>query len=148
MLIFYSAWVMSSLPSSSDRWTAGINNCGAAAAPRSVNMFLVLGKWVPLKSGKFPTRWTLAWMNLNELIKKAAKVTRGTAPQLPVMRSLYSGAVYKVYMVSDHQRELLVCCLFMSSSPDKTTPEGGGRNLNYRKKGTKIHTAVYCPGEG
>ena len=60
--------------------------------------------------------------------------TRGTTPQVPVMRSLYAGAVY---MVSDHQRELWVCCLFMSSSPDKTTPEGGRQEFKLPQKGNK-----------
>ena len=50
------------------------------------------------------------------------------------MRSLYAGAVY---MVSDHQRELWVCCLFMSSSPDKTTPEGGRQEFKLPQKGNK-----------
>ena len=50
------------------------------------------------------------------------------------MRSLYAGAVY---MVSDHQRELLVCCLFMSSSPDKTTLEGGRQEFKLPQKGNK-----------
>ena len=60
--------------------------------------------------------------------------TRGTTPQVPVMRSLYAGAVYRV---SDHQRELWVCCLFMSSSPDKTTPEGGRQEFKLPQKGNK-----------
>ena len=73
-------------------------------------------------------------MNLNEFMEKADMVTRGTTPQVPVMRSLYAGAVY---MVSDHQRELWVCCLFMSSSPDKTTPEGGRQEFKLPQKGNK-----------